>query len=111
MSLVEIPESQNAAKVSVIDNGARIKGSLSFFVEPPLIDHIEGAAPAFSFLIENEDNRRLVFDLGIRKHYDEYTPFVKEYHRSFKFDTGEEIFDLLDAQGIALDTIEGVIWR
>ncbi len=115
MVSVNIPEDNALVKVKIIDNGARIKGPLSFFVDPPLLDHLEHidmGAPAYVFLVEHEGlARRVIFDLGIRKDLDEYAPFVKAYHKAFQIQGGEEVFDLLRDGGIDLNTIEAVIWR
>jgi len=112
MASVNIPEGQTIVKVTVIDTGARITGPISFFVDPPLLEGIEQAAPAYVFLVEHENSgRRILFDLGIRKDFEEYPPAVKAYHKAFEFKTGEEVFDILRDRGIDLNTIEAIVWR
>lgn len=112
MALVNIPDGQSTVRVKVIDNGARIRGSLSLFLEPDILKDMSGSGPAFVFLVEHEKSgRRILFDLGIRKNFDEYTPFVREYHKMFQFEMGEEISDFLQDRGVALETIEAIVWR
>ncbi|CAG9953496.1 unnamed protein product [Clonostachys rosea f. rosea IK726] len=38
---VDIPEGDKAVTVKVIDNGARITGPLSFFMDPPVLDNMQ----------------------------------------------------------------------
>ncbi|KAH8895940.1 hypothetical protein GQ53DRAFT_854224 [Thozetella sp. PMI_491] len=112
MTSVEIPDSQITVKVSIIDTGARMMGPLSFFIEPPLLQHLEHrdlGAPAYVFLVEHGE-RRLLFDLGIKRNPFEYPPVVKEYHSAFRIKGGEEVFDLLRHGGVDLNTAEAIIW-
>lgn len=114
MASVDIPHGQSVVKVSVIDTGARIKGPLSFFMEPSLLDSVSDhlSGPAFAFLVEHSTSgRRILFDLGIRKNYEEYPPVVREYHKAFQWETGPEVFELLKDGGLDLNTIEAIIWR
>ncbi|KAK9792866.1 putative metallo-beta-lactamase superfamily protein [Seiridium cardinale] len=76
MPPVGIPESQKTVKVYIIDTGARIYGRFSFFSEPALLDHLQDegySVPAYSFLVEHEESgRRVLFDLGIRKNFEDH---------------------------------------
>jgi hypothetical protein len=86
MASVNIPKGQMIVKVTVIDTGARITGPISFFMDPPLQEGIGAAAPAYVFLVEHENSgRRILFDLGIHKDFEEYAPVVKAYHKAFEF--------------------------
>ncbi|KAJ3526681.1 hypothetical protein NM208_g11073 [Fusarium decemcellulare] len=107
MPSVQVPVGQTSVKVTVIDNGARAKGSWAFFLDPPLHTNQHSSAPAYVFMIEHENSgSRVLFDLGIRKNYDEYPPFVREYHKKVaQFETGDEIFDMLQSRGIDLLTV------
>ncbi|KAK9419500.1 putative metallo-beta-lactamase superfamily protein [Seiridium unicorne] len=68
--------------------------------------------PAYSFLVEHEESgRRVLFDLGIRKNFEEYPPAVKGYHSDvFRFKTGEEVLDMLRNGEVDPATIEAIIW-
>ncbi|KAF4446028.1 putative metallo-beta-lactamase superfamily protein [Fusarium austroafricanum] len=115
MVSIEVPQSENPVTVKVIDNGARITGPMSFFLDPPILDDFQSKhelfSPAFVFLIEHQQShRRVVFDLGIRKNLDDNPPAVLSYHKHFKIQTGEEVFDVLQDGGVDLESIEAVIW-
>ncbi|KAI1294488.1 hypothetical protein F5Y03DRAFT_372655 [Xylaria venustula] len=113
MVSVTVPESTATAKVTIIDNGARISGPLSFFMEPvPECISFEGfGAPAYVFFVENQrSGRRVVFDLGIRKDPENLAPFVLAYHKDFTIQGGEDVSEFLQKRGVELDTVEAVIW-
>ncbi|KAI0436676.1 Metallo-hydrolase/oxidoreductase [Xylaria telfairii] len=113
MVSISLPESQSIAKVTIIDNGARISGRLSFFMEPVpeyIIDEVL-KAPAYVFFVENESSgRRVVFDLGIRKDPENLSPPVLAYHKDFSIQGGEDISEFLQHRDIDLKSIEAVIW-
>jgi hypothetical protein len=116
MPSLNIPHGESVVKVSVIDNGARIAGPLSFFFDPPILDHLqdddEFGAPAWVFFIEHPvSKRRLLFDLGIRANPSECTPENLKYHKAFRLIPGKEIYDYLGDHGVEPNTIEAIIWR
>ena len=115
MTSIDVPQGQTSVKVTVVDNGARISGPISMFLEPPLLDHLQAEgleAPAYVFLVEHEAlERKLVFDLGIRKEISAYAPSVIEYHKAFTLKPGKDVFEVLQDGGIDLKTVEAVIWR
>lgn len=112
MVSVEVPSGQTAAKVTVIDTGARMTGSFSFFMGPPVPNSDNLAAPAYVFLVEHQSSqRRILFDLGIRQNFEDNSPAVKAYHAAFAVKQGVEVFDFLRDRGVDLNTIEAIIWR
>lgn len=115
MASIDVPEGQTIVQVSIIDNGARISGPISMFIEPAILDHLQAeniGAPAYVFLVEHEKSqRKVVFDLGIRKDIGSYAPSVLEYHKAFTMQPGKDIFEILQDGGIELETIEAVVWR
>jgi hypothetical protein len=108
-----IPPSQAIVKVSVIDNGARISGPMSMFMDPPILEHATNlSGPAYVFFVENELlGRKFVYDLGIRKDIAGYAPSVLQYHDKFSFQAGQDVYELLEDGGVDLKDIEAVIWR
>jgi hypothetical protein len=69
--------------------------------------------PSFSFLIEHASGRRLVFDLGIRKDYQNYAPKIAEYIPTTKYniEAPKNVIDILKEGGIEVQEIEAIIWR
>ncbi|KAI1130252.1 beta-lactamase-like protein [Nemania abortiva] len=112
---LHIPPSTSTVNVSIIEPGTFLKGMpSSMFLEPAIPGHEYLAAPCFSFLIQHPtQNRTLVFDLGIKKDWENWpkpvyegiieglgaTPFVPK-----------DVREVLDEHGIDTKNIEAVIW-
>ncbi|GMF81561.1 unnamed protein product [Aspergillus oryzae] len=69
--------------------------------------------PAFSFLIEHSSGRKLVFDLGIRKDWENYAPKIAEYipTTGYKIEVTQHVADILEEHGVKAKDVEAVIWR
>ncbi|CAG2010693.1 unnamed protein product [Fusarium graminearum] len=70
------------------------------------------SSPSLSFLIEHQSGRKLVFDLGIRKDYDNYSPSIAKYlpTTNYTIEVVGNVADILQDNGISLTEIEAVIW-
>ncbi|KAL3463562.1 beta-lactamase-like protein [Aspergillus heterothallicus] len=68
--------------------------------------------PAFSFLIEHSSGRKLLFDLGIRKDWQNYAPKIAEYipTTGYKIEVTHNVAEMLAEHGIQPKEIEAVIW-
>ncbi|KAI0098531.1 beta-lactamase-like protein [Nemania sp. FL0031] len=112
---LHIPKSTSTVNVSIIETGTFLKGMpTSMFLEPDIPGHQYLAAPCYSFLIQHPtQNRTLVFDLGIKKDWENWpapvhegiiktlgaTPFVPK-----------DVRDVLEEHGIDAKAVESVIW-
>lgn len=69
--------------------------------------------PSFSFLLEHSSGRKVVFDLGIRKDYQNYAPKIAEYIPTTNYDieVSKNVIDILEENGIQAEGVEAVIWR
>lgn len=87
---------------------------LQRFMAPP-VPGLETfkTSPSLSFLIEHPSGRKLVWDLGIRKDYNNYSASISSYLPTTKYDIQVEknVADVLEEGGIQLKDIEAVIWR
>lgn len=111
---VEIPHSDYAVSVKIIDTGCRIHMSPSTFMVPPIHGHDDLACPAYSFLVENERlGRKIVFDLGVKKDWEQLPkPFLDSISKAgATFDRGKDVYEVLRDGGVELRGIESVIWR
>lgn len=68
--------------------------------------------PSLCFLLEHTSGRNLVWDLGIRKDYENYSPKIAQYipTTSYKIDCTQSVAETLQNNGYPLDNIEAVIW-
>jgi len=87
---------------------------LSRFMSPPVpgLERFKDS-PSLSFLIEHPSGRRLVWDLGIRKDYQNYAPKIRDYipTTGYNIDVTKDVSDILEENGIKGTEIEAVIWR
>jgi hypothetical protein len=87
---------------------------LNRFMAPP-VPGLEtfNTSPSLCFLLEHSSGRKLVFDLGIRKDYHNYSPNIAAYLPTTKYHIQVEknVGDILQDGGIALTDVEAIIWR
>lgn len=110
-----IPASPNTVNVRIIDSTTRIgKLALEFLMVPPMNGmQYMPTIPSWSFLIEHESGKQLIFDLGIPKGWRKMAPVVVKSLEShgWDIDVDKEVIDILSDHGLAADEISGVIWR
>ncbi|KAK3998215.1 beta-lactamase-like protein [Cladorrhinum sp. PSN332] len=112
---LNIPFSSATVSVSAINTTSEIHGApTNLFVSPPISGHKWIAAPVYSFLIHHEaSNRRLLFDLGIRKDFHNlarplYHHLVRQL--GWKLTVEKDVPEILEENGIPPESIEAVIW-
>ena len=112
---LSIPESQSSVNVHIIDSTARLRDlKTKDFFEPEFVGFDTLDIPSYSFLIEHPPtNRRVLFDLGLRKDWHNLAPEVVGYikEEGWSITVEKDVAEILSEGGIRLDTIEAVIWR
>ena len=87
---------------------------LKRFMAPdvPGLDRFKDA-PSHSFLLEHPSGRKLVWDLGIRKDYQNYSPKIAEYIPTTNYDirVTKNVVDIIEEGGVKPSEVEAVIWR
>lgn len=84
------------------------------FVAPPVPGlEKKRPSPSLSFLLEHPSGRRLVWDLGIRKDYENYAPKIANYipTTNYDMDVTKNVADILEEDGVSTGSVEAVIWR
>lgn len=112
--LLNIPESDSAVEVHIINTTSHIKGlPTSRFFEPKIQGFDAMDCPAYSFLIEHPKGKKLLFDLGIRKDWKNLPPAVigpiKRHGWEISVEKGVD--EILEAGGVDPVDINGIIWR
>lgn len=88
-------------------------------MSPDIAGHDYLATPCYSFLIEHKGSesdktRRLIFDLGIRKDWQNLSPFLQRRFGAggYQIDVKQSVKEILESGGIICDdgSIEAVIW-
>lgn len=109
-----IPPSPHTVDVSIINTGATIRGiPTRLFLAPSIKGHEWLAAPAFSFLIQHPGlNRALVFDLGIRKDWENLSPPLLSHIRDlgWTLHAEKDVQGVLREGGVDSDSIEAIVW-
>lgn len=86
---------------------------LKRFMAPPVpgLETFE-TCPSLSFIVEHPTGRKLVWDLGIRKDFNNYSPEIASYIPTTHYDikVTDNVAEILEGHGLLQD-IEGVIWR
>ena len=69
--------------------------------------------PTWSFLVENPDGRRVLFDLGVPPNKESFSPAIQKKLSAsgWEVDSKKHVSELLTENGVDLTTIESVIWR
>lgn len=112
----DIPPGKPIAAVKLINPVNFGPAVLKGLMGPP-IPHVTtlgpGNAPSLSFLIEHSSGRRLVWDLGIRKDWQNYAPTIANYipTRNYTIEVTKNVVDVLEEGGVKGESIEAVIWR
>ncbi|EXJ68952.1 uncharacterized protein A1O5_07884 [Cladophialophora psammophila CBS 110553] len=111
---LNIPRSSTSLTVKVIDvaNISNVPASALF--TPPVPGYtIAAPAPSFVFLLEHPSGQKVLFDLGIRKDWENLSPATVERFKKLghKPSAEKNISEVLDEAGVGKQSINAVIWR
>ncbi|KAF2854210.1 Metallo-hydrolase/oxidoreductase [Plenodomus tracheiphilus IPT5] len=110
---IELPPGSTIVKTHLINPVNFGPAQIHRFMSPP-VPGLETfkTSPSHSFLIEHPSGRKLVFDLGIRKDYHNYSKSIADYLPTTKYDiqVSDNVADILQDHSIDLATIEAVVW-
>jgi glyoxylase-like metal-dependent hydrolase (beta-lactamase superfamily II) len=111
---LNVPYSIATADVSIIDTTASLRGlPTSSFVKQTISGHEWLATPNFAFLIHNKaQNRRVLFDLGLRRDYWNASLAIRESLSTSQIDVAVEkdVRQILEEHQIDVAEIEAVVW-
>lgn len=86
---------------------------MGLMVQPEIANFKTVTCPAYSFLIHHpSSNRKLVFDLGVRKKWEDSAPPIVERIRKggWKVTVDQDVPQTLEDNGVPTKEIEAVIW-
>lgn len=100
--------------LAVIDTTSWISAlRTTLFFEPPIKGYEELSVPSYSFLVEHPSGRKLLFDLGIRKDWENLSPAIlglMEKLGPAKAEVKKGVREQLEGHGVSGSSIEGIIW-
>ncbi|MCJ1281369.1 hypothetical protein MMC26_000688 [Xylographa opegraphella] len=110
---LHIPSTDSIVQVSIIDTTTHI-GAIpnGLFMVPNIPGYEYLNCPSYSFLIEHSSGRKILFDLGIRKDWENLAPKVFYRLRDSKWDirASKDVREILEDEGFDPGTIDGIIW-
>ncbi|KAJ7064337.1 beta-lactamase-like protein [Mycena amicta] len=107
-----IPASHSTVSVKRIHVGSITLTDILPIVFHPVLPGFEALTfPMYAFLVEH-GKRRVLFDLGMRKDTENLAPAAQAFFASgaFKSDIKQDLVQQLEEGGVALESIESVIW-
>lgn len=109
-----VPKGQ-AARVSIIDAGSSISSIPTGRLMAPVLDGFSHMPkmPSLSFLIESDNGKTALFDLGIAKGWRDFAPIVSNRLKTngYEIDVNCEVPDVLQKHNVDLASIHSVVWR
>jgi glyoxylase-like metal-dependent hydrolase (beta-lactamase superfamily II) len=110
---LDIPNGSATVKTSLINPVNFGPAQLHRFMAPavPGLETFK-TSPSHTFLIEHPSGRNLVFDLGIRKDFQNYSKKIADYLPTTNYDiqVTENVADILRRNGLDLTEVEAIIW-
>jgi hypothetical protein len=110
------PASNTTVKISAIDTTWLMESKLAQLVWAPKLKGFETARfGIWSFLIEHPSGRKLLYDLGCRKDWQNIAPAaglqkLVDDGIVEKLEVKDDVPNILKANGVKLEDVEGIIW-
>ncbi|KAK4119085.1 hypothetical protein N657DRAFT_321601 [Parathielavia appendiculata] len=106
--------SPHTVDVAIIDTTGTIRGVPSqLFLTPPVKGYDWLALPVFSFLVKHPSlDRSIVFDLGIRKDWENLSPAVLSQlkNHGWNVHVDKDVSEILHDAGVNVNKVEAIIW-
>ncbi|KAI1862957.1 hypothetical protein JX265_009003 [Neoarthrinium moseri] len=111
---LNIPHSTSTVHVSIVNTSGQIRGVPTWrFIAPPIQGHDWLSTPCYSFLVQHPTlQRSLLFDLGIKKDWENYPPYMLERFTKagVALIVPKHIREILDEGGVDTKSLEAIIW-
>ncbi|KAF7554883.1 hypothetical protein G7Z17_g2605 [Cylindrodendrum hubeiense] len=109
---LEVPASSSTVQVRVIDTTSHIRGPMNTALDSPVKGHEYLDCPSFSFLVEHQYGRKVLFDLGLRKDWENLAPIVVSHLKKdgWELSAQKGVHEVLEDHGVDRGRIEAIIW-
>ena len=111
---LHIPTSNALVQISIINTTCNISNiPTDPFLLPKIPGHDFLDCPVFSFLIQHPSGRKLLFDLGVRKDWENFAPilYTKIKNWDWRISIEKDVREILEGEKIDPSEINGIIWR
>ncbi|KAK4982336.1 hypothetical protein LTR66_009330 [Elasticomyces elasticus] len=108
---LHIPDG-STVKVSIIDGTSRFVLPMFPFLSPEIEGKNKLTGPTYSFLIEHSSGKKILFDLGVRKDWENYAPKIVSAIREngWQVSAEKDVACILQENGVDLKSIHAVVW-
>jgi glyoxylase-like metal-dependent hydrolase (beta-lactamase superfamily II) len=111
--LIDFPQGSTTVEVHLINSTDFGPAQINRFMSPP-VPGLETfkTSPSHSFYIKHPSGRKLIFDLGIRKDYQNYSKVIADYLPTTKYDISvfANVADILKENNVDPGSVEAVVW-
>ncbi|GKZ49505.1 hypothetical protein AbraIFM66951_002074 [Aspergillus brasiliensis] len=111
---LNLPFSTETVSVFLIDTGARLDLPAEQFMTPRIPGYDRLAVPSYSFLITHPSGQKLLFDLSLRKDYQNLAPpfrnLCTDPDSGWKVYSPQNVGDVLVENDVPLEEINAIIW-
>ncbi|KAJ9605910.1 hypothetical protein H2200_009759 [Cladophialophora chaetospira] len=110
---LRVPASSISVSVKIIDVSTISNVPAHALFTPPVPGfNVANDAPSFSFLIEHPSGAKVLFDLGIRKDWQNLPTAITERFKKVghRPSAQKNVSEVLDEAGVGKDNINAVIW-
>jgi hypothetical protein len=111
---LNVPPSSVSISVKIIDASTISNVPADALFTPPVPGFKTArASPSFSFLLEHPSGQKVLFDLGIRKDWQNLAQAIVERFKKVGHQPSAEknVSEILDEAGVGKENINAVIWR
>jgi glyoxylase-like metal-dependent hydrolase (beta-lactamase superfamily II) len=110
---LKIPSSKTAVSVRIIDTTTQItKIPTAAFIQPEIKGFTHLSCPAYSFLVTHPSGRNLLFDLGVRKDYENLAQAIVDRMKNggWGVTVKKGVREQLEEHDVKGESIEGIVW-
>lgn len=107
-----IPASDSVVKVSIINSSGYIGIPTAAMMEPHIAGFDKITLPCYSFLVEHSTGRNILFDLGIRKDFQNCTPTMLKWleKAGAPVTVEKDVAQIIAENGLPPKDIEAIVW-
>ncbi|KAH8894529.1 Metallo-hydrolase/oxidoreductase [Thozetella sp. PMI_491] len=111
LSTIGIPKGASA-KVSIINNSFLWDIPVDNYIQPKVPGYDKFYLPSYAFLIENTQGRKVLFDFGLRKDWENLTPEAAHEISGdgIEIEVERDVVDILADGGVKGEDIEAVVF-
>lgn len=102
-----------SAKVSILNSAFLLDFPTRPYFQPEIDGFTKIDLPCYVFLIENQEGRKVLFDLGLRKDWEKLAPgpLAEIKHDNMNIEVKTDVIDVLRQHNISGQDIEAVVFR